>query len=256
MKLILFSLFFSTPLWARPVVLVGHFDAFGKAPFNNSEKVAKLLSEKMKDHPDVEIRICALRTVFDKSFFELQDCYKDLPELPKMVLGLGESNCNFKIETMARNKDSTIGPDNEGTERNKTPIVPEGPAVIGFLYPLAQMYCSLLETDRRKIEFSNDAGSFICNNLAYQFSWNYPEQIFGFIHVPSNHCQNLEKRTLSAVANLERMILAGLKVQDVKRLLTSKKELQGLRSSTRAEKCLNEFYKRTKGVDERGFWSF
>jgi hypothetical protein len=73
MKLLFFSLLFSSSLWSRSIVLLGHFDAFGNAPFNSSERVAKHLFKKLKDHPDVDLRICSLETIFDKSFYQLED---------------------------------------------------------------------------------------------------------------------------------------------------------------------------------------
>lgn len=256
MKLALVLLMFSSAAMAKPVVLVGYFDPFGRSSFNNSERVAMRLMESLKENPEFELKLCALNTVFDKSYYQMEDCLKALPVAPKLVLGLGESNCNLKIETMARNLDKTKGPDNDGIERNNTVIIPEGPKELGFNYPLAAMYCSLPSADRKDIEVSNNAGSFVCNNLAYQFAYHYPETEFGFIHVPDNDCRNLEAKTTLAVKNLEQMIPAAVKSQVVARLLTKKKELEQLRATVKNDKCLSEFYKRTKGADEKGFWQF
>lgn len=256
MKLALFFLLFSAPTWARPVVLLGHFDAFGSASFNNSERVAKRLLSEVKNHPDFDLKLCALETVFDKSYFQLEDCMKDLTTPPKLILGLGEANCNFKIETMARNLDHTKGPDNEGNERKNSVIIPDGPREIGFLYALPQMYCSLTESERSQIQVSNNAGSFVCNNLAYQLAYRYPDTEFGFIHVPANYCKNLETKTKMSVNFLKSMIEASVKTMNVERLLTRKDDLQNIRREYRNDKCLSEFYKKTKGIDEKGFWTF
>jgi len=255
MKLALFFLLFSIASHARPIVLLSHFDTFGKAPFNNSTKVALALAEKVKNHPDFELKLCNLNTVFDKSFYQIEDCLSALPETPKMILGLGESNCNFKIEIMARNLDKTKGPDNEGNERNNSPIISNGLKEIGFTYPLPQMYCALSETDRKETEVSNNAGTFVCNNMAYQFADKYQDLTFGFIHVPANNCRNLESKNISVLRNLESMIATAVKVNTFTRLPTKKKELDLLRAD-KSNKCLNEFYKRAKGSDEKGFWSF
>lgn len=256
MKLALILLLISAGTWARPVVLLGHFDAFGKAPFNNSTRVAQILFERTKSHPDFELRLCPLNTVFDKSFYQFEDCMKGLDVEPKLVLGLGESNCNFKIETMGRNLDKTKGADNEGNERNNTPIIPEGPKEIGFTYPLPAMYCALSQKDRSDVDVSNNAGSFVCNNLAYQFAYNYENVEFGFIHVPANNCRGLDAKTETSVRNLELMISAAVKSTELTRLSTKKKELEVLREANKNNKCLSEFYKRSKGADEKGFWQF
>jgi len=240
--------------WAKPVVLVSYFDAFDKAPFNNSEIVARALFEKLKNHPDYDLKLCALSTVFDKSFGELENCLKNESSTPTLVLGLGESNCNFKIEILARNFDKTLGPDNEGNERKSTQILTEGNRALAFNYPLEKMYCALDSKKRNELEVSNDAGTFVCNNLAYQFAHYYPEQTFGFIHVPSHNCKNLGQKTQTAISNLEMMIPAALKAPQ-KKLPIMRNELKSLRDATKSDPCLNEFYKRAKGIDEKGLWT-
>jgi pyroglutamyl-peptidase len=255
MKMTLILILLSAPVWSRPLVLVSHFDAFGKASFNNSEVIAKKLEENFKDS-EIDLRLCPLRTAFDQSFYALEDCLKGLEDSPKLVLGLGESNCNLKIETLGRNLDKTIGPDNDGVERSSTPIVSHGPEAIGFSYPLQEMYCSLSSKDRSKIEVSNNAGSFVCNNLAYQFSYHYDDVPFGFIHIPSNNCSNLNKKTETAIQHLTQMIKVAVESKNTQRLPTTKNELTELRASTKGQECLNEFYNRAKGIDEKSFWIF
>lgn len=253
---VLLLLLISVEAWSRPVVLVSYFDAFGKAPFNNSEKIAGLLLKKVEAHPDFDLKLCGLNTVFDKSTYQLEDCLRALPSAPVLVLGLGEANCNFKIETLGRNLDKTAGPDNEGNERNKTEIIPSGPGAIGLNYPLAEMYCALPANDRKEIEISNNAGSFVCNNLAYQFAHLYPDLTFGFIHVPSHHCRGLPQKDIVTLRNLEKMIQAAVKTTHFERLSTTKGEIRKLRDTHQDNQCLSEFYKRTKGIDEKSLWSF
>ncbi len=260
MKWLLPMILFSCPLWARPVVLVSYYDAFGRAAFNNSERVAKRLEAKINNGTGpYSISLCALPTVFDRSYAALEDCLKAMPEAPVMVLGLGESNCNFKIETIMRNMDTTKAADNAGNERKNQVIIPEAPAAIGLKYPISQMYCALDSKVRNEMEISNNAGTFVCNNTAFQMSYHYENIQFGFVHVPANHCRNLEQKSISAVESLDTMLKTAVEVlkndYGVRRLLTTKKEIEVLRyGSETKDKCPQEFYKRTKGVDERGIW--
>lgn len=248
--LILLSLLSSTA-FARPVILVSHYDAFGQAKFNNSENVARMVSEKVNaKNLNYEIKLCALSTVFDKAYGQIENCIKENPETV-MILGLGETGCDLKIETMMRNKDKTFGPDNEGNERKNTPIIPGGEEALGLTYPLPSMYCALSSEERKDLVVSNNAGSFVCNNTAYQLSHFYPEVSSGFIHVPANFCSNLPERTQKAVASLTKM-LSSLGDITAKRLPVKKKELEFMRKGS--DKCLNDFYKRYKGVDEKSFW--
>ena len=116
------------------------------------------------------------------------------------------------------------------------------------------MYCSLPENDRKEIEVSNNAGTFVCNNLAYQFTERYEELSFGFIHVPSHNCRGLDNKNVAALRNLESMIKASVSDNEIKRLPTRKKEIEELRAD-RSDKCQSEFWKRVKGFDEKGFWT-
>ena len=256
MRKLLLPLLISTTAWAKPVVLLGHFDAFGNSYINNATEIALELVKRNKDHPDFELKLCELKTVFDKSYYQLEDCLKALPEAPKMVLGLGEANCNIKIETMGRNLDNTKGPDNEGIERKNEIIIPGAPAEFGFNYPLPQMYCALAPKERNLLEVSNNAGSFVCNNLAYQFSYKYQDTVFGFIHVPAHNCRDISERSEVAIDLLTKMITAAVKTEETARLSTTKDELVLLRRQFKHDRCLSEFYKRTKGADEKGIWPF
>ncbi len=256
MKLLLFLLFTTLTAWAKPIVLISYFDAFNNAPFNNSEKVSLALVEKFNDHPELDLKICRLVTVFDKSFFELQNCMNELTESPKLVIGLGETGCKLKVETMARNLDHSQGPDNEGVERRNSPIELKGPSEIGFNYPLATMYCGLNHSEQKLLEISNNAGSFVCNNLAYQFLYTFEEIPFGFIHVPSHTCRDLDVKTNQSVEILTKMILKALLSQNDGRLKTRKVDLQTLRRNSSGDECRSDFYRRTKGIDEKGLWPF
>ncbi len=256
--ILLYLLFIPGIIWARPVVLVSYYDAFNGSPFNNSQRIANRLALAFKDS-DIELRLCALNTVFDKSYAQIENCLKELESKPVLVLGLGESNCNLKIELLGRNRDKTFGPDNEGNNRESVLIIPEAEAEIGFTYPLAQMYCAVPENEREKIEVSNNAGSFVCNNTAFKLSYYYPDIASGFIHVPSHHCRGLDKKSDAAFLNLKLMIskAVDLNGKHLSRLPKNKNELKEIRLKVEnKDKCLHQFFKRARGVDEKGFWPF
>lgn len=261
MKWLFAMIFVTSTLWARPVVLVSYYDTFGKASFNNSERVARRLEARINQSQKAfTISLCPLQTIFDVAYGQLETCLKRLPESPVMVLGLGESNCNFKIETIMRNFDSTKAPDNAGNERKNQVIIPEASSALGLKYPLSSMYCAVDSKVRSEMEVSNNAGSFVCNNTAFQMSYYYPEIQLGFIHVPASQCRNLEPKTAAAVDNLEIMLIAGVdflsRNSNPNRLPTTKKELETIRARSQTlDRCQQELVKRTRGVDETGIWN-
>lgn len=265
MKYMIFLILLSSPVWAKPLVLISYFDSFNRAPFNNSERIAKALEAKMNtESSEIELKLCPLNTIFDKAFAQTEECLKALTERPVMVIALGESTCQLKVETMMRNNDKTVTPDNAGTERRNSKIVYAAPEVLGLRYPLPQMYCALTAPERNDLEVSNKAGSFVCNNTAYQMSYHYPEVQYGFIHVPANNCSNLVKRSEMAVVLLEKMILKGVSYlaapegnanlphssNDV-RLVTRKDEMKKLRRQYDNDNCIGEYLKKSKADDER-----
>lgn len=259
MKYLLLLALFATQAWSKPLVLVSYFDAFGTAKANNSERVALEIAKRLNTESSaVEIKLCALKTIFDVSYAQIDECLKALPAKPVLVIGLGEATCQLKVETMMRNLDKTRAPDNAGNERSNTPIIHGAEKYLGMRYPLAQMYCSLSERERADINVSNDAGSFVCNNTAFQMSYYHPELQYGFIHVPANNCQDLNRKTLAAVTYLEKMILSGVKnlTNDIEfeglphssneiRLPTQKDELRSLRRNYSSKnKCIYDFLKK------------
>lgn len=267
MKYALLLTFFISSAWAKPLVLISYFDAFSGSPFNNSEKVAKILELKL-NHPDsaFTVKLCGLNTVFDKAYAQSDECLKALPESPVMVLALGEFGCDgLKVETIMRNVDDNTVADNEGQRRSSTAIVYGAQKFLGLRYPLPQMYCALSRGERSSLNLSNDAGSFVCNNTAYQMSLHHPEIQYGFFHVPASTCSGLNQRNEKIIPMLEKMILKGasyLLATDAdeglphssndERLATSKEELKVLRRAYEdKDDCLREYLKRAKGFDER-----
>jgi pyrrolidone-carboxylate peptidase len=251
MKTALFLILMPTLTWGKSLILVSYFDPFGGARINNSEKISEELNKFFQTNPEVDLRPCRLSTVFDKSMMQLEACYKNLGAEPKLILALGESDCRLKAEILGRNRDHTYYPDNEGNERKNALILPDGPEEIGLKYPLKEMYCALEKWQRRGVKISNDAGSFVCNNIAYRFSLKYPETFFGLIHVPRNNCRGIERLNSTVITTLGAMIkTAAANEFNILRFPTTKEEFDLLRSDKRNSRCETEFYLKTKGVDE------
>ncbi len=225
--------------------------------------MAKLIESEFKNS-DIKIKLCSLNTVFDKAYDQLEDCLKQLSTPPLMILSLGETGCHLKLETMVKNYDQTFGPDNEGQEREGE-IISGGQIIYGLRYPLPLMYCSLSREEKEKVIISKNAGSFVCNNTAYQFSHRYPESVFGLIHVPSSSCWRLKKKNEESLIILKKMISSAvsylnknLTSQDKLphqfnsiRLPVLKKEMREYKTFYQNKNpCLEEFFTLTPAFDE------
>lgn len=246
-SLIFFGLIFtSLSSWAKPSVLITYFDAFGKSPFNNSAVVAQAVQKLFpSETSEIDLELCQLNTVFDKAYEQTENCLKKMKSRPDFILALGEAGCETEVEMIVHNNDKTFGPDNAGQERNNTPIIAGAPKKLGLSYPLKDLYCGVNKDLRKDITLSTSAGSFVCNNTAYQMSYYYPEMNYAFIHVPANNCKKLEKRTKTAT-NFIVEILKNHRTWSIntdERLPTTKLEVRDLLQNAQAS-CEKEFYKR------------
>lgn len=178
-------------------ILISYFDPFDGKEKNNSKNMALLVQKKLTEL-GIKTTTCELRTVFDKAFFELEGCIADQAQRPDMVISLGEAGCKkVRLETRGINNDKSRGADNDGVERNNTPIIPGGAKYIGVSMPLEQAYCKLTSQEHKSFEISSSAGSFVCNNTLYH-GLDKLDVPYTFIHVPMMSCTNDKKNeTLS-----------------------------------------------------------
>jgi hypothetical protein len=121
------------------------------------------------------------------------------------------------------------------------------------------MYCSLPPDLRKTMIISNNAGSFVCNNLAFQAAWFERDINFGFMHVPSHTCRNLRTKNDKIVDMLITMINRGveasLEAPHRPVLPVTKPELERARQSALRDPCLSEFYKSARAYGEKSWWN-
>lgn len=244
-------------------LILAHFDAFDGSPKNNSETIAHALKKNLMAQ-GIEVALCPLQTSFERAYLQFSECLTKFgPQ--KLILALGETGCKLKAEFVGRNLDKTYGPDNFGVERHNIPINKKAPPYLSLRYPLPQMYCSLPHKLRKKVYISNNAGTFVCNNTAFQMRYHHPEKMIGFIHVPSHSCKGVQKSNIENIKILEEMIIAGLNAEDNGAFLpheTNSEEIPftkaGLKEAAKSveEKCFEDFYKGLKAVDSRVLWPF
>ncbi|HLW57473.1 MAG TPA: hypothetical protein VKY27_08815 [Bacteriovoracaceae bacterium] len=262
MKLLLFLVLITTSQLKAQNLIIAHFDPFDGAKVNNSETVAQMVYKELKSM-GINASLCPLQTSFEKAYPQLKNCLQNIEA--DLVIGLGETGCKLKAEFVGRNLDKTYGPDNLGVERNNTPIIATGAPYLSLRYPLPQMYCGLSTEERKRLNLSNNAGSFVCNNVAYQMRYFHPEKMVGFIHVPSHFCKNLKQTNKENSQIITKMITVALSTEDNGPYLPHESNSEEipitkdqLRKASRSvdNKCYQDFYSRLRRVDSRGFWPF
>ncbi len=109
---------------------------------------------------------------------------------PDVVIGFGQGRGIVDLETTAYNrKDSATFsggfPDNRGVVAEGSPIIDGADDELTSGLPLDTIL-SLLEADDIAVDYSDDPGRYVCNNLFYWLMYaskNTP-RISGFIHLP------------------------------------------------------------------------
>jgi pyrrolidone-carboxylate peptidase len=235
---------FLVPCFARAEIniLISYFDAFHKAPFNNSERIALELKNRFEKKSLINISLCSLPTIYDEAFLGLEDCLKTQKNLPDLVLSLGEGGCDLKLETSLQNNDHSYGPDNLGQERFNSPIILGAQTHLPLKYPMIEMYCSIKKISRNSIIISKSAGSFVCNNTAYKMRYYYPNVNYGFIHVPAHDCFMLQMKSQQTIQKLEVMIqsLVNIDLTQTKEILINSDDIRSERAQRSG--CERDFY--------------
>lgn len=166
-------------------VLVSAFKPFNKANNNYSYEVLKHINNVDKIVIDV---------VYDECFKELQDYYN--LDNYDLIIALGEARSRsvLTLEQNAKNISSCSIPDNLGNLKKDEKIMDNEEA----LY-------TKVDIDKLKdiVEFSSDAGKFVCNNLYYHLLAYNPYKAL-FIHIPN--CLDEENNYIKYARVIENII--------------------------------------------------
>lgn len=186
-------------------ILVTGFDRFGylKRPHRSSELVHPAVKEKYGDL----VETLVLPTSRNIAAEQLLDAIDDINPAAVVMFGISVGS-KVRLEQRAQNCSLNIlTPDNEGV-RAVGKILPEGPTTIAATLPLSDIY-SKLQAGGVPTKSSNDAGTFVCNEVMYRALHHTSESIAesmtptGFIHVGNGLSNQLvEEASLMVVGEL------------------------------------------------------
>jgi pyroglutamyl-peptidase len=244
---------------AAPRVLLSGFDPFKGARSNNSWTLVQSVAQDLRGR-GIEVHTCLLPTSYERGIVQLEKCLSELPGKPDVVLSLGETGCHLKLETRMFNLDHNparnSAPDNDGVHRVQRAIIPGAPWTLGMRLDLPSIYCALSSAEKSVVKVDAFAGHFVCNNVAYQFSYRHPELIYSFAHVPTHDCKEVTRRNPHVRSALVRLVETQLNlnqqtpgaaphVSNILRLAADRSELDaywGAQDETR--ECAVEFARR------------
>jgi pyroglutamyl-peptidase len=165
-------------------ILISGFDAFGDMPVNSSELVVDALAQAGLDG----VTTAVLPTSYREAEKRIQSLIRRHRPDRLLMLGLASRSSAIRIEQVALNLDDCTAPDNDGEVRTRRPIA--AGSVIGHWnsLPMNRM-ASIAQQCGHDIEFSRDAGGFVCNHVfftaAQTLAAELPDSRCGFVHLPT-----------------------------------------------------------------------
>ena len=162
-------------------ILLSGFRPFGRYLSNPSMELVHRFHGR--SFSGVEIIGSILPVVREKSWQELHSLIET--HQPCVVLCLGvSSRPMISLERFAINRDDFPIPDNEGNQPRNQRIIDAAPDCYQSTLPLKQLHCE--SKQRTMLQFSDSAGSYVCNHLFFQLQHGLrnTDIASGFIHVP------------------------------------------------------------------------
>ena len=162
-------------------LLVTGFGPFGPHATNPSWEAARALDGHLVGR--TRVRVAELDVVYGRAAAQLRAALRDARAERALCLGVAPG-AELILETVARNRDASETPDNEGVIRLDAPIDPDGAALLPTGLPVEALL-ERLEARGFPTRTSDDAGGYLCNHAFYVLRRALPDRhVAGFVHVP------------------------------------------------------------------------
>lgn len=178
-------LLISINLFASNIILVTGFEPFGSRNINGSWEAVKNLNGKQIGNK--EIVVAMLPVLWDVAATKLHDLVKT--HQPVMIISFGEAaGFPVRLETTAQNVRGKYR-DNDSKLPSTRFIYRDGPDAVSTALPISIMQ-SALNNQNLPFMLSNDAGTYLCNEIFYTLMHDPGTEEAkiiprGFVHVPS-----------------------------------------------------------------------
>lgn len=164
-------------------ILITAFEPFGNHSHNPT---MDLIRDPAVLNSSVSVATMILPVRYSDAYELLHKRVLEFQPSVVICLGLKADSDKITIETVARNHcGQTV--DNEG-QSHAGPIIANGPLELPSTLPVQAIYQCLTEKDIA-VQFSDDAGGYLCNYLFFRLQYEYRHSSIlssGFIHVPRN----------------------------------------------------------------------
>ena len=175
-------------------ILLTGFDPFGGEKINPAQEAVNKVSNNING---AEVIKLIIPTVYEKSLAAIDEAIKK--HNPDIVISIGQAGGRFDItpERVAININDFRIKENEGNQPVDEPIREDGKAAYFSNLPVKGIVKHLNENGIPST-LSNTAGTFVCNHVMYGVLYmidkKYPHMKSGFIHIPYETSQVINKK--------------------------------------------------------------
>ena len=184
-------------------ILITGFEPFGGETINPAHEAVKLLPNTIKGAEIVKLEI---PVVFDRGAKVIEEEIEKVK--PDVVVSIGQAggrSC-ITIEKVAINLKEARIPDNDGNQPNEMKIREDGENAYFTTLPIKAMIQNM-KNNGVPANISYTAGTYVCNDvmyiLLYMLEKKYPNIKGGFIHVPFDTAQVIDKPNGTASMPIE-----------------------------------------------------
>lgn len=158
------------------MLLVTGFEPFAGAGDNPSAQIIAALA------PRPDLVTAELPVAFADIAGSLGELFDRHQPSAALLLGLAEPTAGIRLEQVALNLDDSPGADNRGEIRSRQPIDADGPVAFRSSLPLERL-ADLADGQGVPVDWSRDAGGFLCNHAFFLARSLRPAIPAGFVHV-------------------------------------------------------------------------
>jgi len=191
-------------------ILATGFAPFGGQKINPSWEAVKALENASVD---AELRLVQLPVEWVAGPETLRAAIEEFGPDCVLMCGQAGGRAKVSVERVGFNLCSAKSPDNAGEIRESEPIRAGAPDALAATYPYAAIR-SAIESENLPVEYSYDAGRYICNEVLWAAldaaRTQYPGMTAGFIHLPFLPGQK-EGAPCMELADQQRAVLAAVR---------------------------------------------
>lgn len=197
------------------MIIITGFAPFGNLPDNPSRTCARM-AVSLLNAEGIDAAFVEVPVEFEGAFPTVQNVVRDhkLGAGDGLIcVGVAANRRSVSLETTAKNIVDARIPDNAGKQPRNTEIIPGGPETLETRLPV-KTAIEQIKKAGIKVDFSHDAGEYVCNCLFYEIAYD-PDMknhgvLTGFVHVPLETAVSIDDQT-NALVILAREIEAEAK---------------------------------------------